>query len=141
MDLHRIILFCHVAAMIGLFVALAIEWVGLRSLRRVTSYEQAREWMKLWRLLLPVGVTSILMVLASGIYLATTLGAWDLDWVRVAVPTLVTVALAGGIVGPRRNRLQTAIARNAGPLPRDLEIELRHPVLLASLRFRAALIL
>ena len=140
MDLDRIILFCHVVAMIGLFANLAIESVGLRFLRRATSYEQSREWIKLWSLLVPFGVPSALVSLASGIYLAITLGAWNLDWVKVAVPTLVIVALAGGIVGPRRNRLQAAIARNDGPLSYDLLVQIRHPLLRASLWFRAALL-
>src|SRR5262245_43092439 len=117
MDLHRIIMFFHVAAMVGLFAALAIEGVSLRSLRRATSYEQAREWAGLWSLLAPVGAPSLVVVLASGIYLATTLGLWEFGWVKVAVPTLVMVAVAGGIVGPHRKRLQKSVATNVGVLP------------------------
>src|SRR5262245_14730521 len=123
MDLHRIVMFFHVAAMIGLFGALAIEGVSLRSLRRATSYEQAREWAGLWSLLLPLGLPSVLVVLASGIYLATSLGLWEFGWAQVSVPTVVIVAVAGGIVGPRRNRLQKAIATNAGVLPNGLKAE------------------
>ncbi|MGH9143701.1 MAG: hypothetical protein ACRD2I_21405, partial [Vicinamibacterales bacterium] len=48
--------------------------------------------------------------------------------------------VAGGIVGPRRNRLQAAIATSAGPLPGDLRLQLRQPLFLASWCFRAALI-
>src|SRR5262244_786529 len=128
MDLHRIIVFLHVAGMLGLFATLAIEGVSLRALRRAASYEQAREWAGVWTLLVPLGVPSVLVVLASGIYLATTLGLWEFGWVEVAVPTLVLVAVAGGIVGPRRNRLRKAIATNAGALPNGLEAELRHPL-------------
>jgi len=140
MDLHRLIVFGHVAAMIGLFAALIIEWISLRALRRATSYEQAREWAGLWSLLVPLGLPSLLAVLATGIYLATTLGVWDFGWARAAIPTLVIVAVAGGTVGPRRNRLSAALATSAGPLPRDLRIRLRQPMFVASWRFRAALI-
>ena len=141
MDLHRIIVFLHVAGMAGLFAALAIEGVSLRSLKRATSYEQAREWAGVWTLLVPLGVPSVLVVLASGIYLATTLGLWEFGWVEVAVPTLVLVAVAGGIVGPRRNRLRKSIGTNAGALPNGLKAELRDVLLVASWRFRAALLL
>jgi hypothetical protein len=140
MNLYRIIVFCHVAATLALFGALAIEWVSLRSLRQAESYEQAREWMGLWRLLAPLGAPFALVILASGIYLARTIGAWTLGWVEAAVPTLVIAALAGGIVGPRRNRLQAAVATRVGPLPGDLLMQLRQPMLLASWRFRAALL-
>src|SRR5262245_55985280 len=141
MDLHRIIVFLHVTGMVGLFAALAIEGVSLRALRRAKSYEQAREWAGAWSLLVPLGVPSVLVVLASGIYLATTLGLWQFGWVEVAVPTLVLVALAGGIVGPRRNRLRKSTETNAGALQNGLKAELRHPLLLASWRFRTALLL
>lgn len=139
-DLHRLVLFCHVAAMIGLFTALVVEGISLTSLRRATSYEQAREWAGLWSLLVPLGLPSLLVVLASGVYLASTLGAWKLGWAQAAIPTLVIVAIAGGIVGPRRNGLRAAIATSAGPLPLELRVQLRHPLFLASWRFRAALI-
>jgi hypothetical protein len=140
MDFQRVILFCHVIAMVGLFAAVAIEWVSLRFVRRATSSEQAREWTRLWGLLQPIGIPSVLVILASGIYMATTLAVWEVGWVQVAVPTLVIVAAAGGIVGPRRSRLQAAIAKSAGPLSVDLQIQLRQPLLLASWRLRAALL-
>jgi hypothetical protein len=66
-------------------------------------------------LLAPIGIPSVLIVLASGIYLATTLGVWHFGWAQVAVPTLVIAAVAGAIVGPRRNRLRAAFATNTGP--------------------------
>jgi hypothetical protein len=56
------------------------------------------------------------------------------------VPTLVIVAIAGGIVGPRRNRLRATFAAKDGPLPRSVQIEIRDPLLLASWRLRAALL-
>jgi len=140
MDLHRLMVFFHVAAIVGLFGALVIEGVALRALRYATSYEQAREWAGLWSLLFPIGVPSVVVVLASGVYLATTLGLWEFGWAEVSVPSLVIVAVAGGIVGPRRNRLRATFAAKHGPLPRSVQIEIRHPLLLASWRLRAALL-
>jgi|SRR5262245_41843405 len=140
MDLHRLVLFSHLAAMIGLFAALALEGVSLTSLRRCTSYEQAREWTGLWSLLVPLAVPSLLVVLGSGIYLATTFGLWELGWTKAAIPTLVIVAVAGGIIRPRRNRSRAAVATGAGPLAPAVRIELQHPLFLASWRFRATLL-
>src|SRR5258708_2544667 len=132
MDAYRLTLFCHVLAVVGLFAALAVEWVSLRHLRESASHEVARAWSGLFGLLVPLGMPATLVVLASGIYLATMLGVWELGWVRLAVPTLVVVAIAGAIVGPRRNRLRAAIANGEGALPRDLAAQLRHPLLVAS---------
>jgi hypothetical protein len=140
-SLHRLVLFLHVAGAVGMLVALAIEWVSLRGLAKSTTYEQARDWSGLWNLLLPLGLPAILVVLASGIYLATTLGAWELGWVKVAVPTIVLIALAGAIVGPRRNRLRSLLATGTGPLSRAIQPQLRHPLLSTSWRWRAALLI
>jgi hypothetical protein len=140
MDPYRLVLFCHALAAVGLFVALAIEWLSVRHLRAATSYEQAREWAQPLKLLMPLGMPATLVVLASGIYLATTMGAWELGWVKLAVPTLVVVAIAGAIVGPHRARLSAAIAKGAGPLAADLVAQLRHPLPVASWRIRFALL-
>jgi hypothetical protein len=140
MDAYRLVLFCHVLAVVGLFAALAVEWVSLHRLRESTSYEVAREWSGLFGLLVPLGMPATLVVLASGIYLATTLRVWELGWVRLAVPTLVVVAVAGAIVGPSRNRLRAAIASGDGALPQHLVAQLRHPLLMASWRVRLALL-
>jgi hypothetical protein len=140
MTLYRLVLFGHVTAVTLLFAALAIEWLSLHRLAKSKSFEQAREWSDTWRLLLPVGLPGMLVVLSSGIYLAVTVGAWELGWVRVAVPTLVLVAIAGAIVGPRRNRLRSVLAEGFGALPADLQDQLRHPLFIASWRVRAALL-
>lgn len=140
MDTYRVVVFCHVLAAMGLFAALAVEWVSLRYVRASTSYEAAREWSGLFKLLVPLGMPATLVALASGIYLATTISVWELGWVKLAVPTLVAVAIAGAVVGPRRNRLQAAVAKGTGPLPRYLVAQLQHPLLVASWRVRFALL-
>jgi hypothetical protein len=140
MTLYALVLFWHAAGAVGLFAALTVEWVSLRRMAGSSSYEQAREWSGLSNLLLPLGMPSTLVVLASGIYLANTLDAWVLGWVKVAVPTLVTVAIAGGAVGPRRNRLRTELATGSGPLPTAIRRQLQHPLFVASWRCRASLL-
>jgi hypothetical protein len=141
MDLHRPILFVHVAAVVGLFATLSIEWVSLRFLRRATSYEQARQWTRAWRLLIATGALAVLTALASGIYLATSLGVWSVGWVAVAIPTIVAVAIVGGLTAPARNRLVGALAVNSGPLPDDVQRKVTRPVwLAASLHVRTALL-
>ena len=140
MDLHRALVLTHVTGMIGLFGTLTIEGLAVRFLRRATTYEQAREWTAVWTLLPAIGAPSILLSLASGIYLATLLGVWGFSWAQVSVPTLVMVAVAGGVVGPRRNRVRAAIGSNNGPLPDVLRHQIRHPSLSTSWRVRATLL-
>ncbi len=141
MDMRHLVLFAHLAAMAGLFSALTLEGVTLRFLGRATSYEQARAWTGTWRLLPVLGAPSLVVGLASGIYLATMLGLWAFGWTRIAVPTLVVVASLGAMLGPHRNRVQTAIGSCTGTLPPDLRAQLRRPLDTASWRMRAAVLL
>jgi hypothetical protein len=142
MDVYRLVLFIHVAAIVGLGATLAIEWVSVRFLRRATSYEQAREWTRLWPFLVSLGAPSILLAVASGIYLATLLGVWRAGWVAVAIPTMLFIAVVGGTTAPARKRVETAIGQHIGRLPPTVEHQLRHSRwLAASLRIRTALLL
>jgi hypothetical protein len=140
MDLQRVLVLTHVAAMLGLFCTLTIEGLAVLFLRRSTTYEQAREWARLWTLLPAIGAPAILLSLASGIYLATQLGLWQFRWTQGAVPTLVVVAIVGGVVGPRRNRLRSTVGACSGLLPATLQNEVRHPLLATSWIVRMALL-
>ncbi|HMF93429.1 MAG TPA: hypothetical protein VKE96_04010 [Vicinamibacterales bacterium] len=140
MDVHRLAVFFHVAAVIAAFAALSIEWLGLRSLRRATSYEQAREWMNVWKALPAIGAPSLLAVLLSGIYLASSLGVWTAPWVAAAIPTLVIVAIAGGSTAPSRSRARAAIGQHTGTLPVSLQMQLKAGLWRASLRVRTVLL-
>ena len=95
MNTYSSVVFLHVVAAIGLFAALVIEWMSLRLLQRSASYEQGRESMAVWGLVAKVGGPATLVALASGIYLARSISAWNLSWVAVAIPTLVVIAIAG----------------------------------------------
>jgi len=141
MNLYRPVLFVHIAAIVLLSATLAIEWVSLRFLRRATSYEQAREWTRVWQLLVPLGAPAVLIALASGIYLATLLGVWRVGWVAVAIPTMVLIAFVGGTTAPARKRVETAIGQHIGDLPDAIAHQLRRSRwVTASLRIRAALL-
>jgi hypothetical protein len=125
---------------IGLFTTLAIEGASIRGLREAETFETARSWAGLWRLLMPMGIPSMLTVLGAGIYLGSISGVWELAWARVAVPLLVVVAAAGGSLAPRRSRIQAAIAEGLGALPSEVRERLRDRFFLMSLRLRALLL-
>src|SRR5262245_55756622 len=129
--LRQWVVFLHVAGMIGIAAVVTIEWISVRSLMRATTYEEARQGMALSPLLPRVAAPSFLLVLASGIYLATNLAAWRLAWVATALPTLAVVAIAGAVIGPRRARIRAATATGIGPLTEDAQVKLRDPMILA----------
>ena len=135
-----IVVFLHVASAVVLFAVLAIEWVSLRGVRGSRTYGEAREWSGLWRLLPRFGLPATLLVLASGIYLASIAGMWRLSWVAVALPTYVGVIMAGGVIGPRRSRVRSALTTGTNSLSSEVRRQLRDPLLMASWRWRAALL-
>jgi hypothetical protein len=141
MNTYSSVVFLHVIAAIGLFAALVIEWMSLRLLQRSASYEQGRESMAVWGLVAKVGGPATLVALASGIYLARTIGAWNLSWVAVAIPTMIVIAIAGVPSARIRKRLANLIAVNAGRLPDELRTQLTPRTWTASLRVRTALLL
>jgi hypothetical protein len=136
----QLIVFAHVVAMIGLFVALTLEWTTVLSMRRARTYEDARH-ADLHRWLTPIGIPATLGVLGSGVWLASTLGLWSLYWVKAAVPILVLVAIAGGIVAPRRKRVRVAIADGAGAIPPAVIEAIHHRLFVGSLWTRTALLI
>jgi hypothetical protein len=134
MSVYGTIIFLHVVCVLGMFSALALEGLSLRRVRGATSVEQAREWTRVWSLLLPIGMPSLFGALGSGVYLAATIHAWELSWVQLALPCLVLVAIAGALVGPKRARAAKALETGT------LSTALRDPLFEASWRFRAALL-
>jgi hypothetical protein len=141
MNTYSSVAFLHVMAAIGLFAALVIEWMSLRLLQRSASYEQGRESMAVWGLVAKVGGPATLVALASGIYLARSISAWNRSWVAVAIPTMIVIAIAGVPSARIRKRLAKLIAVNAGSLPDELRTQLTPRTWTASLRVRTALLL
>jgi hypothetical protein len=140
MTTYGTILFLHVASAVTLFSVLAIEWASLRGVRRARTYEEARAWSGLWKLLPALGLPATLVVLGSGVYLATVGGMWRLSWVAVALPTYTGIIVAGGVIGPRRSRAEAALSSGANALSSELRSQLSDPLLVASWRWRAALL-
>ncbi|MFT3840282.1 MAG: hypothetical protein QM723_25060 [Myxococcaceae bacterium] len=140
MSLYALMIFVHVLCVLGMFAALALEGLSLRRAARATTAEQAAQWTAVWRLLMPMGMPSLLGALASGIYLATAMNGWSFGWTKLAVPALVLVALAGAVVGPRRNRVVSALTAPGAQLSAELHAELAAPRFEASWRFRAAVL-
>jgi len=140
MNGYRLIVFAHVLGAVGLFVPLAVEYVADSRLRASSTLEQAREWSRLFGVPRVLTLPSALVAVASGMYLATASGSWSLPWVRPAFPTIIAIAVLGGIVGPRRKRLVAALAAGAGVVPHELRSSMAHPLFAASWRLRTALL-
>ncbi len=143
MSIYTIVLFLHVSGAIGYFAGIGIWLFGLVGLRRAQRVEQVRPLTNLAGRLGPLFGISVLLILATGLYMAIT--AWGLQtgWIDVALVGLILIAPLGtAFIEPHRR----AIARLAqqapdGPLPQALEQRIHDPVLLTALQTVTILLL
>jgi hypothetical protein len=96
--IRSLVLFTHVVGMLVLFIGLAVEWLGLESLRRATTSEHAASWVRLQDTLRRVYGIAFATLLVSGIYLARG-GYFQLPWVRLAFALMALMGLTGALGG------------------------------------------
>jgi hypothetical protein len=95
--IRSVALFTHVVGMLVLFIGIAFEWLGLESLRRATTPEHASSWVRLQKMLPRVYGIALATLLASGMYLARHIGAFDLAFVRLGLGLMVLMGILGGL--------------------------------------------
>jgi Predicted integral membrane protein (DUF2269) len=143
MNIYTIVLFLHVSGAIGYFVGIGTWLFILVGLRRAQRVEQVRALVNLIALSGPFTGISVLLILATGFYMALT--AWSLQtgWIAVALISLVLmVPLGAALIEPRRRTINR-LAQEApdGPLPQSLERRTHDPILGTALQTVAALLL
>jgi hypothetical protein len=136
MSIYTIVLFFHVSGAMGYFVGMGTWLFCLAALRRAQRVEQVRALTNLAGRLGPLFGISVLLILATGLYMAIT--AWGLQtgWIAVALVSLILIAPLGtAFIEPRRRAI-ARLAREApdGPLPRALEQSIHDPILLTALQ-------
>lgn len=143
MTIYTIALFLHISGAIGYFIAMGTWLFGLSSLRRAQRVEQVRSLSQLIGQLGPLFGISVLLILATGLYMAITAWGGLTGWMAVALVSLVLMAPLGtALIEPRRRTIDR-LAREAsdGPLPRSLEQSTHDPVLLTAVETVTILLL
>jgi hypothetical protein len=143
MSIYNIVLFLHVSGAIGYFVGMGIWLFGFAALRWAHRVEQVRALTNLAGRLGPLFGISVLLILASGLYMAIT--AWSLrtGWIAVALISLILIAPLGtAFIEPRRRDL-ARLAQEApdGLLPQALQQRIHDPILGTALQTVTILLL
>jgi Predicted integral membrane protein (DUF2269) len=131
MNSYTIVLFLHVSGAIGYFISMGTWLFGLAALRRAQRVEQVRALTHLIGRLGPLFGISVLIILATGLYMAITAWSLQTSWIAVALISLILIAPLGtAFIEPRR-RVIDRLAREApdGPLPQSLEQRTHDPIL------------
>ena len=140
MTLYSIALFLHIAGALGVFAALALDWVGIAGLRRARTLEQVREWAGVYALIRALGAGSVAALLVFGLYMtAVTWG--PTGWIAIGFLSLLSIAVLGAVSGVRLSRILAATGSGQGILGEELRAQLRAPLFVASVRLRTALAL
>jgi hypothetical protein len=124
MSLYLLIVFVHVAAAVALLSGSVVASPAVRAaVRRAGTTQELRAFLAVGRPLSVLNPVSALLVLGSGVYLASVARFWNLGWIQVAVAFwLVNSATAGVFVKPAITRV-AAEAANApvGPVGERLD--------------------
>lgn len=141
MDNNSIALFLHIVGAVGLFVALGLEWTGLRQIRGAITPEQVRGWMGILKSASKVGFASMLTAVITGIYMMVT-GGGGVAWIYVTLVSLVLlIALSLALTGPRMAAVGRALATEKAPLSQNFHSLANNPLLWISIQARIAIAL
>jgi len=138
--LYSIALFFHIAGALGVFAALALDWVGVANLRRARTVDQVREWAGTYRIIRGLGAGSVVALLVFGLYMtAVTWG--PTGWIGIGFLSLLAIAVLGAVSGVRLGRILAVATTGQGSLTEDVRAKLRGPLFVASVRMRTAVAL
>ncbi len=141
MNDYSITLFFHIVGALGLFLALGLEWTGLRQIRSAMILEQIRAWMGILKSVRKVGFISMLTTVITGIYMMAT--SWGLvAWLLVSIAALVLViVLTLAFTGPRMAAIGRALFTAKTPAPQSFHSLANHPLLWISIQTRITIVL
>jgi hypothetical protein len=141
MNDYSIALFLHIVGVLGLFVALGLEWTGLWQIRSAMTPEQVRGWMIILKSVRKFGFASMLTAVITGFYMMVTV--WDGEaWIYVSLAALVLViALSVVLTGPRMAAIGQALPKERAPLSPSFHNLANQPLLWISIQTRIAIAL
>jgi len=139
---HTLALFFHFVGLVALVVGYGLEWIVSALLRKATTADQVRAWLRVYRTSLPISGPGLLVLILSGGYLASLSGAMKQGWMSASLLAIV-FALGIGFVFilPRVRAIRGALPEGGGALPAKAAELLQAPGLPTLIRVRGLLAL
>lgn len=129
MNWFRLALFLHIAGVLILFAAMAVEMVGVVLLRRATVPTQVKDAGFILSKLERVFSTSGALIFLSGVYMTVLRvnNHESLGWVVVAIVLFLAMAASGMITGKRTGEaVRAGLSKSAGQMTPSLQNLVRH---------------
>jgi hypothetical protein len=135
-------LFTHFLGMVALFVGYGLEWTASSLLRRSATSDQARSWLRIYKLSLPISGPGLLVLIISGGYMASVTGSIKQGWISASLLAIV-FALGIGFVFilPRVRQIRATLPEGNVTLPEMAVARVQHPMLVTLIRVRLLLAL
>lgn len=117
MDSYSVLIFLHILGATGVFAAWGIEAIVIRKLRQAVKMEEARMWLQLFRRRTPLGPVSMIVILATGIWMMATRWGHQL-WMMLAFIAMVLIAIIGVTLSRRAiSRFKPVLSGEGNALP------------------------
>ncbi|MGB9432852.1 MAG: DUF2269 family protein [Candidatus Acidiferrum sp.] len=142
MNPYAIALYTHFLGLVGLFVGYGLEWAASSLLRRSSTADQARSWLRIYKLSLPISGPGLLILIISGGYMASITGSMKQGWISASLLAIV-FALGIGFVFilPRVKRIRAALPEGNATLPETILVRVQDPMIVTLIRVRFILAL
>ena len=139
---YNIVLFLHIASAIALFVGYGYEWVASALLRKASTADQARAWLRVFRVSPPLSGAALLVLILTGGFLGSVIKAMAQGWMTASFVAIVIALVIGfGVILPRVKAIRAALPAANEALSADALAHLRNSVLSAAVRTRVLLAL
>ena len=141
MTIFSAVLFFHLLGAVSLFIAYGIEWTASSLFRNAATSEQARSWLRVFKVSPPLSGVGLGVVLLSGGYLASLSGAMKQGWIPATLIAIFAALVLGfALILPRMKRIRAELPSGNEPVSAQLRRRLSDPVLLTAIRVRVMVV-
>jgi len=143
MSFYSLALFVHIVGVLGLFIAIGLQWISILRLHQAQTVAQVREGISLTAIQERLLPTASLLILLAGIYMTVTAWGWSTPWIDVSLAALIVQgALGGSVISRRLRAIHTAAAMaeaSTGSIPAELKRQVNDPVLRTAVQVNAVI--
>jgi hypothetical protein len=142
MNPYALALYAHFLGLVGLFVGYGLEWTASSLLRRSVTSDQARSWLRIYTLSLPISGPGLLLLILSGGYLASLAGSMRQGWMSASLLAIVLALVIGfALLLPRMKKIRAALPEGLAALPEEVLARVQDPMIVTLVRVRFLLAL
>jgi hypothetical protein len=137
MNLYSNVLFVHILSALGLFLGYGLEWTASALLRHSSTTDQARAWLRVYRVSPPLTGAALAVLILSGGWLSALTGGMYHGWLIVSVAGIVVALLLGfALILPRVQAIRVALPEGNLPLTPEALLQLQSAALPTLIRVR-----